>query len=64
MARTLPFVRRPHPAKASLDAQRRTLRVLHHCQVLSRITPGFLVHLEHYAADLRLRAEVRRESPI
>jgi len=59
MSRTLPFpIRKPLPAKATLDAQRRSLRVLKDLQVLSRIAPDDVVHLEHYAADLRLRAEL------
>jgi hypothetical protein len=58
MARTLPFVRKPCPAKASIDTQRRTLHVLRDLQVLCRLAPASVAFLEHCAADLRLRAEL------
>ena len=58
MARTLPFLSKPTPAKASLAVQHRALRLANHLQVLSLLDPAAVEYLEHLAADLRVRAEL------
>jgi hypothetical protein len=64
MARLLFLCGKPKAAKASLDLRRRALRIASDAQALCRLAPASLIHLEHYAADLRARAEMAAQDQL
>jgi hypothetical protein len=62
--RLLSFVYRPTPAKASLDVQRRTLRIANNLQVLALLAPAAVEYVESLTDDLRDRAELSARGPL